>query len=89
MARDWNLTSASAIQAAAVWLQKKSGALLVVIVRVDDLAVAADPQLAPRDSAYLIEDREMEIWERLKEQRAEELALADRKRGREAKKESR
>ena len=86
MARDWDLTSASAIQAAAVWLQKKSGSLLVVIVRVDDLAVAADPQLAPRDSVNLIEDREMEIWERLKEQRAEELAMADRKRGREARK---
>jgi hypothetical protein len=48
--------------------------------------VAADPQLAPRDSVNLIEDRETEIWDRLKEQRAEELALADRKRGREAKK---
>jgi hypothetical protein len=50
-----------------------------------DLAVAADPQLAPRDSVNLIEHRETEIWDRLKEQRAEELALADRKRSREAK----
>jgi hypothetical protein len=70
VAKDWDLTSS------------KSGALMVAIIRVDDLAVAADPQLAPRDSVNLIEDRASQIWDRLKEQRAEEQAKQDRARQR-------
>ena len=82
MAKDWDLASSNALQAAAVWLLKKAGALLVVIVRIDDLAIAADPQLAPRDSQNLLEDRMPDLHERLEAERQEARAKADRARQR-------
>jgi hypothetical protein len=87
--RDWELTSNGALQAAAAWLLKKSGALLVVIVRVDDLAIAADPLCAPRESQRLLEDRMPELHERLERERQLARELADRKLARAAKKGSR
>lgn len=86
--RVWDLTSTSALQSAATWLLKKAGAMLVVIVRVDDLAISADPQLAPRDSAHLLEDRMPEIHSILQAEREEARAKADRARDREVKRAS-
>jgi hypothetical protein len=87
--RNWDLTSNNALQAAAKWLLEKSGALLVVIVRVDDLAIAADPGCAPRESQNLIEDRMTELHERLERERQAARELADRKRAREEKRANR
>jgi hypothetical protein len=78
--REWDLTSESAIQAAAEWIRKKSGALLVCVVRVDDLAISADSALAPRDSENLLEDRMPALHARLQEERTKARELADRKR---------
>ena len=83
--RNWDLTSNNALQAAAKWLLEKSGALLVVIIRVDDLAIAADPGCAPRESQNLIEDRLPELHERLERERVAARELADRKRVRDEK----
>lgn len=85
MAREWDLTSVNALQSAAVWMLKKAGALMVVVIRVDDLAVSADPMLAPRDSQALLEDRMPQIHETLQREREEARALAERKREREIK----
>jgi hypothetical protein len=87
--REWDLTSNNALQAAAKWLLEKSGALLVVIIRVDDLAIAADPGCAPRESHNLIEDRIAELHERLERERHAARELADRKRVREEKRANR
>lgn len=78
--REWDLTSVNALQAAAAWMLKKAGALLVVVVRVDDLAISADPQLAPRDSLHLLEDRMPELHSVLQREREEARAKADRAR---------
>ena len=87
--RNWDLTSNNALQAAAKWLLGKSGALLVVIIRVDDLAIAADPGCAPRESQNLIEDRMAELHDRLERERQAARELADRKRAKEEKRASR
>jgi len=89
MAREWDLTSNNALQAAAKWLLEKSGALLVVIIRVDDLAIAADLGCAPRESQNLIDDRMPELHARLTEERSKAQGVIDRKRAREEKRASR
>jgi len=45
---DWKRTGT--IVAYAEWLREQSGALAVVVVRVNDAALAADPMLAPTDA---------------------------------------
>ncbi len=52
---DWTRTGT--IVAYAEWLREKSGALAVMVVRRDDAALAAHPQVAPEDARDLIEDR--------------------------------
>jgi hypothetical protein len=89
MARDWDLTSNNALQAAAKWLLEKSGALLVIVIRVDDLAIAADPGCAPREAQNLIEDRMPELHAWLTEERTKALGVIDRKRAREEKRANR
>ena len=87
--REWDLTSTSSLQGSAEWLRKKSGALLVVVIRVDDLAIAADPACAPRESENLLLDRAPELHARLEELRREALAKLDRDRDREQRKAAR
>jgi hypothetical protein len=78
--RELDLSGNHALQSMTEWLRKKSGALLVCVVRVDDLAISADPQLAPRDSQNLLEDRMPALHDRLQEERKKARELADRKR---------
>jgi hypothetical protein len=80
----WDLTSVNALQSAAEWMRKKSGAMLVIFVRADDLAISADPQLAPRDSVGLLEDRMPELHATLQAERTRVQGIADRKRERAA-----
>jgi hypothetical protein len=87
--REWDLTSNNALQSAAKWLLEKSGALLVVIIRVDDLAIAADRGCAPRESQNLIEDRMEELHARLTEERTKAQGVIDRRNAREEKRANR
>jgi hypothetical protein len=78
-----DMTSLSAVQGLAEWLCKGSGALFVLVVRVDDLAIAADPQLKPADTLHLIEDRREEMHAVLAKHRDDAKAKAEkRERGR-------
>jgi hypothetical protein len=79
--KGWDLTSTNSLQGAARWMLKNAGpdALAAVIIRVDDLAIAADPLVAPRDTMALLEDRYPELVARLNEERLEALAKIDRK----------
>jgi hypothetical protein len=52
---DWEKTGT--IVAMAEWLRSKSNALAVVVVRVDDAALAIPSDLAPRDAQDLVERR--------------------------------
>jgi hypothetical protein len=72
------------MQGIARWLCKGSGALVVCVIRVDDLAIAADPQLAPREVEALLEDRAPELHALLEQERAEKLAKQDRQREKKA-----
>lgn len=81
----WDLTSTSSLQGAARWMLKNAGpgGLVAIIIRVDDLAIAADPLVAPRDTLALIEDRFEELHATLQAERKAELAKIDRKKARE------
>ncbi|QMV19669.1 hypothetical protein GOB94_13950 [Granulicella sp. 5B5] len=71
-------------QGMAEWIRKSStvgggGCLCVCVVRVDDLAIAADPLLAPRDVELLLADRAPELHALLESQRKEALAKLDQR----------
>lgn len=53
----WDLTSTHSLEAAAEWLRERSGALIVVVVRSGDGALAADPLISVLD----VHDR---LWEK-------------------------
>ena len=53
--RDW--TKTGTIVALAEWIQKSGGALAGVVIRVDDAALAIDPELMPKDVQELLNDR--------------------------------
>ncbi|WP_420239235.1 hypothetical protein ACOBR2_06545 [Telmatobacter bradus] len=66
---DWRKTGT--IVAYADWLRKRSGALAVVVVRRDDAALAADPDLAPADAQSLVAERVADLARDLPAARAE------------------
>ncbi len=74
--RGWDLTSTHSLQSAAGWLRKNAGpdTLFVCVVRVDDLAISADPALLPRDVLGLFENRLPELRSTLEAERTEALA---------------
>lgn len=81
----WDLTSTNSLQGAARWILNNAGkdALTVVVIRVDDLAIAADPLVAPGDIIALLEDRQHELAAKLLAERKEYLAKQDRARKKE------
>ncbi len=78
--KQWDLTSTNSLQAAAGWLLKRAGenVLFVAIVRVDDLAIAGDPKLAPKDVLHVFEDRLPQLHDVLEAERKAALAKADK-----------
>ena len=56
MSREWDLTSTHSLESAAEWLRKKSDALVVMVVRRKDYALAVHADLAPTDGAELVRD---------------------------------
>ena len=54
--REWDLTSTHSLEAATEWLREKSDALIVVVIRAGDGALAADPLIDVVD----VKDR---LWE--------------------------
>jgi hypothetical protein len=80
--KGWDLTSTNSLQGAAKWLLKLAGgsALVVIVVRVDDLAIAADPLVSPRDTLGLLADRYPELHDTLQAERVKELEKRDRQR---------
>ena len=66
--KPWNLTSTSSIEGAAEWMRKRSGGLLVLIVRPADVAFAVDPKIAPADARamvdYLLDDIQRTLQEK-------------------------
>lgn len=82
MAKERDMTSLSAVQGLAEWMRKGSGALFVLVVRVDDLAIAADPLLKPEDTMHLVDDRKEEMHALLAMLRREARAKLEKKKER-------
>ena len=76
MSKGWDLTSLHSLDSAVEWVRKGSGALLVLVVRAEDVAFAVDPAIAAKDAAALVEAAMPEVGARLKElrERAQEDA---------------
>ena len=51
----WDLTSTHSLEGAAEWVRKKSGALLVMVIRPEDAAFALDPAVRASDAMGMIE----------------------------------
>jgi hypothetical protein len=54
MPADWS--TVGTLVAVSEWLRRESGALCVLVIRVNDSTLAADPGLAPADALGLIEE---------------------------------
>ncbi len=65
----WDLTSQRSLTSAAKWVCEGSGALAVLVIREGDVAIWADPKVAPRDTLMLLETRIDKIRETLQERR--------------------
>lgn len=74
--KGWDLTSLHSCEGGAEWIRKNAGALLVLVVRPEDVAVALDPQIAPRDVPNMVEFALEGVVDRLEEQRLEARARA-------------
>ncbi len=57
MAKQLDWTKTGTVAAMAEWVRERSGALAVVVVRVNDGVLAADPDLAPGDARELLSER--------------------------------
>ena len=71
---DWSRTGT--IVTYAEWLRKLSGALAVIVVRRDDAALAADPEIAPMDVKDLVCDRAERLADDLELARKEKRKAA-------------
>ncbi|MHB8303631.1 MAG: hypothetical protein ACYDC6_12450 [Acidobacteriaceae bacterium] len=54
--KNWDLTSEHSLEGAAEWVRKKSDAVLVLIVRGEDVVFAVDPRVPHyADAATMVE----------------------------------
>lgn len=68
--KPWDLTSTRSLSAAARWIRKGSDALLVLVIRPDDVAFDADPRLAPMDAINTVRDELPSLLQHLIHERA-------------------
>lgn len=75
--RKWDLTSTHSLEAAAEWLRERSDALIVVVIRPGDGALAADPLIDVLDVHDRLWDGDLpKLLGRLRDIRAEGRAKA-------------
>lgn len=77
--KGWDLASLHSLEGAAEWIRKQSDALLVLVVRAEDVAFAVHPEVAPRDAEDMVQIAMEGVPERLKQQRAERRRELDMK----------
>jgi hypothetical protein len=68
--RQWDLTSTHSLEGAAEWIRKQSGALLVLVVRAEDVAFAVDSSIRLLDAVTMVEVAMPELEKSVTEQRA-------------------
>ena len=72
--KGWDLTSRRSLESAAEWIRKGSGALLVLVVRAEDVAFALDAQIAPRDARDMVDAALEGVAEQMEDARLEARA---------------
>lgn len=74
--KKWDLTAAGGMWSAMEWIRKESGALVVVALRVDDMAFSVDAGVQPGDAVELLRSELPALLTMLVQQRAAEKAHA-------------
>jgi hypothetical protein len=77
--KGWDLTSTHSLEGAVEWIRKGSGALLVLVVRAEDVAFAVDGKVSPSDAVAMVEVVMPGAMARLDEMRKETKARAKAK----------
>ena len=78
--KGWDLTSLHSLEGAAEWIRKNSGALLVLVVRAEDVAFAVDLDVAPKAAVDMVGLVMPDAMHRLEQKRIAARDLADEKR---------
>jgi len=66
----WDLTSKRSLDSCAEWVRKGSGAILVLVIRGEDMSFAVDGRLRPLDAITMVELVLPELETQLAEERA-------------------
>ena len=66
----WNLSTTSGMSSAAAWLRKSGDAVVVVVIRAEDVAFSVDPRVTPRDAIDLLKQELPALMEHLQADRA-------------------
>jgi hypothetical protein len=53
--KGWDLSSQHSLEGAAEWIRKNSGAVLVLVVRGEDVAFSVDARVAPAAAREMVE----------------------------------
>ena len=54
--KKWDLTRQGGMWSAMEWIRRDAGALLVVAIRVDDMAFSVAPGMTPKDAVDMLRD---------------------------------
>jgi hypothetical protein len=66
----WDLTPTRALEGACEWIRKRSGALMVVAIRVEDSAIAVDPAMPAKEILPRLELETADLADKIRAQRA-------------------
>lgn len=66
----WDLTTTAGMSRAASWLRKSGDAVVVVVIRAEDVAFSVDPRVVPRDAIELLKNELPALMEHLQADRA-------------------
>ena len=61
--KKWDLTSTHSLTGAAEWIRKRSGAVVVLVVRKEDFAADADPKLLPQEVCSEVNDVMAQLYQ--------------------------
>lgn len=67
--KGWDLTSKHSLDGACEWVREKSGAILVVAIRAEDVSFACDAQVSPRSAVEMLDAMSGELHDALEAQR--------------------
>ena len=66
----WDLASLNSLRSAAKWIRGGSDALLVLVIRPNDVAFDVDPKLAPMEAIKTVRDELPALLQHLIDERA-------------------